>query len=384
MMSVVRLAALALALGLAACSKVDENLKPVDLVKFEPSVNLKKQWSQSIGSGHDRFYNRFRVAVQGNQLFAADDKGGVFALNADNGKTLWKTHLKTAIGGAVGASSNSVLVGTLKGEVIALDASNGRERWRAKVSSSLVTPPQGTGSTVIALTNDNRLFAFDAETGQQRWTYDHSMPVLTYRTQATPVIVDDQVFVGFDNGQLLSFALSDGQLRWATRVAQPKGRTELNRMVDIDSTPIVDGPFVYAGAANGRLVSINRSTGRISWGQNLSTLFDIAKSGDVIFASAEDSHVMAYNAASGEPLWENKQLHRRNLSAPGVLGDYVAVIDDEDYLHLLNQKDGSFAARIKPSGSEFHAPMLTLGEHLLLFGDDGTLSAYSLLPLKSK
>ncbi|MFO1368367.1 MAG: outer membrane protein assembly factor BamB [Marinagarivorans sp.] len=382
MIKMCKAALLVMAFSLTACSKVDENLKPVDLVKFDASVTLKKRWSQSIGAGHERFYNRFRVAVQGDHLFAADDKGGVFALNASNGKTLWKTQLDTAIGGAVGASSSSVLVGTLKGEVIALDASNGKERWRAKVSSSLVTPPQGTDATVIALTNDNRLFAFDATTGQQRWTYDHSMPVLTYRTQATPVIVDDQVFVGFDNGQLLSFALADGQLRWSTRVAQPKGRTELNRMVDIDSTPIVDGPFVYAGSANGRLVAINRTTGRISWGQNLSTLFDIAKSGDTLFASGDDSHVLAYNAASGEPAWENKQLHRRNISAPGVLGDYVAVIDDEDYLHLLSQKDGSLAGRMKPSGSSFRAPMLTLGDSLLIFGDDGTLSAYSLQPIK--
>ncbi|HMW48410.1 MAG TPA: PQQ-binding-like beta-propeller repeat protein, partial [Cellvibrionaceae bacterium] len=131
MRQVLRAAAVALALCLAACSKVDENLKPVDLVKFDASVTLKKRWSQSIGAGHDRFYNRFRVAVQGEHLFAADDKGGVFALNASNGKTLWKTQLDTAIGGAVGASPSSVLVGTLKGEVIALDASNGKERWRA-------------------------------------------------------------------------------------------------------------------------------------------------------------------------------------------------------------------------------------------------------------
>jgi outer membrane protein assembly factor BamB len=384
MKQLMRFALAALVFGLCACSKVDENLKPVSLEKFDASAVLKKRWSQSIGAGHDRFYNRFRVAVQGSQLFAADDKGGVFALNASNGKTLWKTQLNTSLGGAVGASPSSVLVGTLKGEVISLDAATGKERWRAKTSSSMVTPPQGTDSTVIALTNDNRLFAFDAVTGEQRWTYDHSMPILTYRTQATPVIVDDQVFVGFDNGQLLSFALADGQLRWSTRVAQPKGRTELDRMVDIDSTPIVDGPFVYAGSANGRLVSINRSTGRISWGQNLSTLFDIAKSGNQIFASGDDSHVFAFNASSGEPAWENKQLHRRNISAPGVLGDYVAVIDEEDYLHLLKQSDGSFAARIKPAGSSFHSPMLSLEDSIVLFGDDGTLSAYSLQPVKGK
>lgn len=384
MIQMMRIVFAALLLGLSACSKVDENLKPVELEKFDASVNVKKRWSQSIGAGHDRFYNRFRVAVQGSQLFAADDKGGVFALNASTGKTIWKAELKTSIGGAVGASSTSVLVGTLKGEVISLDAATGKERWRAKTSSSMVTPPQGTDSTVIALTNDNRLFAFDAVTGQQRWTYDHSVPILTYRTQATPVIVDDQVFVGFDNGQLLSFALSDGQLRWSTRIAQPKGRTELERMVDIDSTPIVDGPFVFAASANGRLVAINRSTGRISWGQNLSTLFDIAKSGNQIFASADDSHVMAYNASSGEPAWENKQLHRRNTSAPGILGEYVAVIDEEDYLHLLKQSDGTFAARMKPSGSSFHSPILSLEDSIVLFGDDGTLSAYSLQPLKGK
>jgi outer membrane protein assembly factor BamB len=369
-----------LAALVGACSKVDENLKPVELVKFEPSVKLKKRWSQSIGTGHDSFYNRFRVAHVGDNLYAADEEGLVFSLDSKTGKKRWKQDLDIPLGGAVGASESFVLVGTPKGEVIALNAADGKTLWRAQTSSSIVVPPQASAERVIALTNDGRLFAFDAKTGEKRWSYDHTLPVLTYRTQATPVIRDDQVYVGFDNGQVLNFALDDGQLRWSTRVSQPKGRTELDRVVDVDATPLVDEQFVYAASANGRLVAINRSTGRITWGQNISTLFDIAKLGDLILASAADSHVFAYNAASGELVWENKALHRRGLAAPGVLGNYVAVIDSEDYLHLLKAEDGSFAARISPPGDGFHSPMLTLEDSLLVYSDDGTLSAYALVP----
>lgn len=375
---ILRALSLAVALSLAACAKVDENLKPVELVKFQETVKLKKIWSHSVGAGHDRFYNRFRVAALNDRLYAADEKGLVTALDAAKGKSLWTHKLDLGIGGAVGAGGDLVLVGSQKGDVIALNANDGQERWRAQASSAILVPPQTDGETVIALASDGKLFAFDGKTGKKRWSYDHPLPVLTYRTQATPLLLDGQAYVGFDNGQLLSFAVADGQLRWATRVSQPKGRTELERVIDVDSSPIAVGPFVYTASANGRVVAVNRSTGRVTWGQNISTLFDIAGNDEAIFVSGADSHLFAYNANSGELLWENKDLHRRNISAPGLLGNYLAVIDEDDYMHVVKVSDGSFAARIKPPGSGFHSPLITLGDTLLVFSDDGDLSAYRL------
>ncbi len=365
-------------LGLAGCAKVEEHLKPVELVKFEPTAKVDKRWKTSIGSGHDSTYQRFRVALVEGTAYAADEDGDVVALDVKTGKRQWRKSLDLPLGGAVGATERLVLVGTRKGEVIALARADGQEVWRAQVSSSVVTPPQGSASVVVALSNDGRLFAFDADTGKKRWSYDHTMPVLTYRTQSAPVVRGDQVYVGFDNGQLLNFALDDGQLRWNTRVSQPKGRTELDRIVDIDGTPVVDDSFVYCASANGRLVAVNRSTGRIAWAQNTSTLFDIAKLGDAVVVATDEGHVKAYNAASGELLWENKQLHRRGLTAPGVLGNYIAIADFEDYVHLLNAQDGSFAARFSPPGDGFHSPMLTVDDSLLIYSDDGALSAYGL------
>lgn len=380
MKAVLRLLGVLGLLSLASCAKIDEDLKPVELEKFTATVTLKRQWSESIGSGQDAFYNRFRVASIDNTLFAADAEGVVKALDATTGKPLWQKKLSKSLGGAVGAGGQLVVVGSLKGEVVALNAQTGEEVWQVQTSSSILTPPQTDGQVVIAVTSDSRVFAFDAADGKKRWSYDHALPVLSYRTQSAPLVAGDQAFVGFDNGQMVSFALKDGQMRWMARVGQPKARTDLGRIADVDSTPILQGDQVFAASANGRVVAIHRATGKVLWQQNLSTVQDITLKDNTLVATREDSHVMAYNTANGELLWENKAMHRRNMAAPAVIGDYVAVVDDEDYLHLLSLEKGELAGRLEPKGAGFHSTMLTLGETLYILSDTGKLSAYRLAP----
>lgn len=372
------IALLCVVLLFTACASKEESeaVKPMDLVKFEKTVKLKKIWTSKAGKGQDRRYSLFVPAIVDGVVYAADVEGQVFAFNAEDGKRLWKIKLKRSVSGAISAHQGKVFLATYRGGVIALDAADGNLLWEAEASSEILAPPVSNGSVVSVNTIDGRVFTFDANTGEQLWTHDHPVPVLTLRGNAAPVVTENQVIVGFDNGQVVSLNAADGSLGWEVRVAQPRGSTDLERMVDIDGTPVLDDAFLYAGAYQGAVAAIARGTGRVMWKQDISAYQSLAVDNGNVYVVTEDDSVIAYNSATGSVEWRNDQLLRRNLGAPATIGDYLATIDEDGYMHVLSQTDGSFAARIKPSGDDFRSPLVSVNDILYVLADNGKLSAY--------
>lgn len=376
MRSVTVMALLAVAMSGCALFGDEDALKPAELVEFEPSLKLERLWTTRTGAGQDARYTRFIPAFADERIFVADYKGRVVALNRNNGKKLWQQKTDLPVSGALGAGAGMVLLGTYKGDVVALSQEDGSELWRAKASTEILAPPQTNGQVVVAQTIDGKLFAYDASTGEQRWSYDHTLPILTFRTTARPLITENRLYVGFDNGQLLSFNPENGVSGWSVRVGQPQGRSDLDRVVDVDASPLLVDSFVYTAAYQGSVIAVSRGTGRIIWKQDASTAHDIAYGNGHVYATLDDSRVVAYSGTSGSVAWQNDQMLRRGLSAPAAFDNYVAVIDDEDYMHVLSQTDGSFAQRFKPPGSGFRSPMMVVDDVLYVLSDNGRLTAY--------
>lgn len=379
---------------LSACTSVQEHLQPAELQAIERQGEFVTEWERVIGVGQDDRYARLQPTFSDGVMYLADVNGQVSAVNPENGRRLWRTQLRTdagrsflgfnwgnqlEIGGAVGVGGDLVLVGTLDGHVIALNKDSGEEKWRAPVSTEVVSAPQSNGQVVIAVAIDGRVFALDPATGARRWSYDHAAPLLSIRSNAAPLFVGNNVYVAFDNGQLLSFSANDGALRWSVRVGQPRGTTELERLVDLNPTPVNAGPYLYAAGYNSRLVALSRGSGRVNWSQDLSTFQNISVSGGKVLVVDVNSHVHAYDALSGEQAWVNNDLHRRNLSPPAVVGDVVVVADYNGYVHGLSLSSGELIARARPwqEGQVFAQPIV-LEDRVYLYNDRGVLLAYSL------
>lgn len=389
-----------LALIFSGCATKDEALRPAELLAFDATASIKTVWHTSLdgnarttgigpfksgrvysrpvsGGGN---YERFFLASQGDTLFAASRHGGVFAVNKATGKRLWRTHLKRELSAGIGLSGSSLFVATPRGEVLALSADDGTVIWSALVSTEVVAPPQSNGREVLVSAIDGRLFALSAKTGEQLWSYDHPQPLLTFRAQASPLVLDNQAFVAFDNGQLLSFGTREGDLRWAVRVSQPQGITELERAVDLDVTPVASGPFVYAAGANGRVAAMSKGTGKISWAEDASVFNELALSDDVLFYVDEMSHVFAKQSTTGNPLWESEILHRRDVGSPSVVGDYLVMVDGSNFLQVLDAQTGQLAARHALLGNDYSAPILVDNDTIYLFSSNGALSAHRISP----
>lgn len=372
-------ALLTLAVLAVGCSSNDKKEPgPAELVKFDAEIELKREWSRSIGKGQGETYNLLNPVVYGNEIFAADVRGLVVAMDRQSGKVNWKKDLDVPVSGAVGAGYGLVLVGTLRGEVLALDVSNGEERWRSQVSSEVLAAPAVNGDVVVVQTQDDRVIALDIDNGEQRWSYESSPAVLTLRGTGAPLLTNELAIAGLSSGKVVALDTRRGLPVWEQRVAIPQGRSELERVVDIDGGLLLSGGVLYVATYQGRAAALDLNSGRILWQRDASTSSGVALGYGSVYVSQADGSVVGIDERSTTVLWSNDALARRELSGPSVFSSYVAVGDKEGYLHLLSQVDGRFVARTRIDSAGLRVRPVVEGDWLYTYGNDGKLVALTI------
>jgi outer membrane protein assembly factor BamB len=372
-------ALLAAAVFAAGCSSnSSKEPEPAELVKFDAEIQLDKEWSRSIGDGQGDTYNLLVPAVYGEQIYAADVDGLVVSMDRTTGKVNWKQDLDVSISGAVGAGYGLVLVGTLSGDVIALDVSTGEERWRSKVSSEVLSAPAINGDIVLVQTQDDRLIALEMDTGAQRWSYESAPAVLTLRGTGAPLLTNQLAIAGLSTGKVIALDTRRGLPVWEQRVAIPQGRSELERVVDIDGGLLLSGGTLYVGTYQGRAAALDVESGRVLWQRDASTYSGVALGYGSVYLSLADGTVESVDERSTTALWRNESLARRQLSAPAVFSSYVVVGDKEGYIHLLSQVDGRFVARERIDSNGVRARPVVDGDWLYVYGNGGKLVAMTI------
>jgi outer membrane protein assembly factor BamB len=260
--------------------------------------------------------------------------------------------------------------------VIALSAEDGALRWRVRVSSEVLAPPRASGGVVVVRTVDGRLAGLDGLTGGRLWAYDRSVPILTLRGTSPPVITHDAVLAGLDSGRLVAVALRDGRALWEQQITQPRGRSELERMVDIDAEPVVANETVYVVTYQGSIAALDLFSGRGRWQREMSSNTGLGVDSRHVYVSDTLGQVWAMDRASGSAVWRQARLKGRGLTAPVAVGEHVVVGDAEGYLHWLRRDDGQFAARTRlDSAGIAAAPVVADGETVFVYGKGGTLAA---------
>ena len=353
-----------------------EGVKPAELVDIAQEVQVTKLWSTSALGDYQSVGSGLRPVINNGVIYAADSQGVVVALDASSGDSLWKVKLDTPLGGGVGIGGGLVLVGSLEGEVYALNLNTGEQLWVAGVSSEVLSAPAANDDIVVVQTQDGKAIGLNTTDGEKRWQFELDVPVLTIRGTSTPVIKGATVVVGFANGKVYALATDTGTMVWDNRVAIPQGRTELERLVDIDGQPLLVSDVIYAVSNQGRIGAMSRGTGRGIWYQDSSSHHGPAYGLEQVYVAETDDTVKAMRASSGQILWTNDQLTYRKLNRPSVAGGYLVLGDAEGFLHILSQTDGRFVGRVHISSSGISAPMASDGQILYVLGNGGSISAY--------
>jgi outer membrane protein assembly factor BamB len=333
---------------LASCSGSKDNTEPpAPLVEFTPTLTVKTLWTANAGGGTQKSYLKLAPVFYNERLFTASPTGKVRAFNFRNGKQIWEQKINLPISGGPGAGQGLIVVGSHKGDVVALSETDGREQWRTQVSSEVLVAPGISQGVVVVRTIDGKLFGLARQNGERLWLYEGSrVPLLTLRGMSTPVVKMDVVLVGFDNGKIALLDLHKGKVIWEYVVGVPRGRTDLERMVDIDADPLFIKDMIYVTSYQGRTMAINLGQGgKLLWEKPLSSHAGLGADFDYLYVSDSQSHVWALNRQSGEEWWKQDKLHARHVTAPVSLDDYVIVGDSQGYLHWMRRDNGQFVAR---------------------------------------
>lgn len=352
---------------------------PVPLEPVRDALSVAEAWRANIGQGARRPDFQLGPMVAGDRVFFADAYGTVHARRGADGQNLWRVHMDKQVSAGVSADEELALIGTTRGKVVALDAASGERRWEAQVSSEVLAPPAVTPEGVFVRSVDGVVFALDRADGSRLWAYDSTVPSLTLRGTSQPVLAEGNLFVGFDNGRVERLDLVAGEVEWSSELAVPRGRSEIERMVDVDTTPLVRNGAVYAAAYQRRFRALSTRSGDELWTRELSVYQDPAIDEDALFVTDEESVLWALEQRSGETLWRNEQLRGRRLTAPVVHGPYIAVGDLDGYLHWLSRETGRIVARIRMDQSRVAVAPAVSGDGLLFAQSlEGAVAAFRL------
>ena len=355
-------------------SKPDPKTLPAPLVTLDSkAVATKVLWNASVGSAGSFV---FSPAIAGDAVFAAAADGTLVRL--ENGRQVWRINAGVKLSGGVASDGKLVVVGTDKGDVLAFKAESGAAAWQAKVGSEVLSAPLITEGLVAVRSGDARIYAFDMNDGKRRWVYQRSTPALSLRAATGMLAVPGAILSGFSGGKLVAVALNNGAAVWEVTVALPKGSTELERVADITSSPVVSGKEVCAVAYQGRIACFDAGTAQTQWARDVSSFAGMDLDSRNAYVSDDKGNVIAYDRKAGSSVWKQDKLANRGLSRPLVISNYVAVGDAQGYLHLLRRDDGSFAGRATLDGSAVKAEPRRLGDAVLVQTANGNLYALAI------
>lgn len=377
------LTSLLLVSGCAALNNLfdnpDNTAEPAELVDFEPTIQVRTVWQRRVGSGAGKLFLKLRPAFDDGRVYAATRGGRIRAFDARTGESIWDTETDSPLSGGPGIGDGLVLLGTSDGEVLALDEKEGTIEWRARVSSEVLSAPQAQGGIAVVRTIDGKLFGLSTDDGTRLWVYDRTAPVLTLRGTSSPALAEGAAIAGFDSGQVVAIAMDNGQALWETRVAVPRGRTELERMVDIDADPIIDDKTVYAVTYQGQIAALKLFSGEVIWRREMSSHAGLGVGPENVYVTDDAGHVWALDRSNNASMWRQAKLEARRVSPPAVFGQFVVVGDLEGYVHWLRKDDGQFAARVRVDSDGIVAAPIATPFAIYVYGSGGELAALQIV-----
>ncbi len=358
-------------------SASDPSREPADLTKVVNQIHPQKLYSIDIGAGTLQ-YARLRPSITDGTLYISDAEGRVQARDAATGKVIWRVETELPASSGPGLGEDLLAIGTSEAQVVALSRNDGAELWRTDVSGEVLAVPAVAYGVVVVHTVDGNLFALDALTGEQKWRYDRQTPVLTLRGSSSPVIDGTTVYCGFAGGKVIALSLDTGTVEWEKIISIPSGRSDLERMTDVDGDPVIYNGSIYAGSYQGEVAALGQGSGKIFWKHEISSYTDMSVNWQHLLVSDEFGHVWALDPDTGAAKWRQQALSNRKLTGPVMLGDVVVVGDLDGYLHWLSADDGSIIARTSVGGDALMATPQVEGEVLYVLDSGGDLTAVRL------
>ena len=319
----------------------------------------------------------------GARIFAGSVDGNVASYDAATGREVWAIKTKLPLSAGPGYGDGVLAFGSSDGDLIAIDAGNGMELWREPIGSEVLASPAVGSGVIVVRSVDGRLRGFSARDGRTIWNVEQTLPALTLRGNSPPRVAGNVVVAGFNNGRVGAFELANGDQAWEVAIANPQGRTELERLVDIGQGMQILANELYVVGYHGRAVGIDVGTGVVLWQQDMSSYAGLSADFTSVYVTNDVDAVISLDRRAGAQVWRQESLRLRDVTAPTRFGNAIVVGDYDGYVHWLDMGDGHFVAREHAAKGRISAAPIVVGENLFVQGDDGTVAAFTVKAPKS-
>ena len=372
---------------LTGCSSSDDEeelVLPEIVNQFETDII----WQESIGDGVEHYFSRLTPAVHNDVVYVANREGEVEALSLENGDTLWQTDVRenpafwpwestesAKLSGGILQAYGKIFVGSEHGYLTALDRETGEIAWRKTMPGEVLSKPAAGDGLVFVNLGSGKLLAVHPDTGEERWRFEQEVPPLTLRGQSSPTVANGGVLLGLETGRLSVLISENGYSAWSAEIATPKGASEFERLVDVDTQALISGPYAYAIAYNGNLAAVDIRSGNVVWKREYSSYRDLSMDSQHIYVVDSDGVIYALDKSSGIERWSQPALRGWYLTGPTIAGNYIALGDQEGNLHWLNKETGELVSREDFDSSGFFVEPVVAGDKLILYTRDGEVSA---------
>jgi len=367
-------------IAVSACSSSGGNLPdPTPLNAVEQQVQLVEHWSVSVsvGKGYNEISSVMQPVLSGSAIFAASGQQ-LGSFNIDTGKVNWKTDLAEQVTAGVGQINEQLFVVTRSGKLVAVNSVDGSVLWQVNTSSEALAAPQANSEIVVVQTVDGKVSAYAINDGNFQWSYAANLPSLTLRGTSTPLVNESYTYAGFASGKLVALDNQVGNVVWQKSIGAAEGRSEIERLADVDGTLTLVGDLLYVTSYQGNIAAIDALTGTVQWQQPVSSISGTALVGDAILVVDAQDTVLAYDRERGHVLWQNDALKHRTLAAPMGLVNHALVIDAQGYAHVLQLSDGEFLGRQKMALKGASIGSKSYQDNIFLLSLDGRLTRLGL------
>lgn len=364
--------------ALSACGSAPPAVPPTPLLEIvNPTILVMEHWKKNVGNGSDYAGAAFQPAVADGIVYVAAVDGTISALSLDGGDPVWRVELEQQMRSGVAVDNQSVYAASRDGQIIALDREDGSERWRTALGREILEPPVVAGGRILVRAGNGDLLSLDVVSGQQQWRYGSQVPDLSVRGSAAPRWVPGGYLIPMDDGRLVALDERSGRTVWETVISEPRGDSAVDRIVDVDTQPVVVDDIVVVGSRRGDLVALNGQNGESQWRRKLSAISSLATARQQIYVVEQNGEVSAVAAADGKSLWRQESLRGRQLTQPVVLGQHLVVGDLEGYLHWIELHTGNVVSRARLSKAAIYAAPQVSDGNLVALDKKGRLARYT-------
>ncbi len=369
---------------LSACASDSVVLEPAALLDFKAVAEASTIWKINTGLNKKNKVGFFSPHVDETDLYSSGYQGKVKRIDNKSGKEIWEKDLALNLISGVGGDESQIYVSSTEGHLFALKKETGEIVWQQKFSTESLAPPASDMGILVLRTNDGSIIALKAESGEEVWRQNFPTPALTLHGYSSPLIVPGGVLLGLDDGTLVALSLEKGKAIWKTKVSRAEGRSEIERLVDVDGAIVIDNQYIYAVNYQGKLIQVEPQKGNIVWSRDMTSTTGVGVDEKNVYVSEPDGYIWALDKRTGSSMWKMEKLEGRRLTRPVPFTDYLLVGDVEGYLHLLSKVDGSTLGRIRIDNSPIVSAPIIVNGKVFVQSDSGVIRALDIVKLRKE